>query len=161
MTYTLDTNILIGLAQRYPRVMPRGNRKAGDRRLVKMSPDAVDDAWYPDLPPVEENEDTFLISATTWYTVRYALDKYQRLTDWAVIQRCNDETGSRRVAVYDACHGKGVHVHIYDRSEKEIDEHPLHRRVRSYGDLEDGLDYATERVVKDYEQNERRSARGN
>lgn len=139
--------------------MTPSNRKAGQRRLVDMST-TVDDAWYPDLPPVEEVTDTLPISETTSYLLKYGLDQYGRVTHWAVIQRRKTELGTHNVAVYDACHGKDVHVHLYDQHSNEIDQHPLHRRVRSYAELEDGLDYATERVVKDWQENERRSDRG-
>ena len=143
----------------FPSMSPR-NKKAGQRRLVDMSPEPADSAWSPDLPPIDEWYDSIPISESVSYSVRYAHDEYGRLTDWAVIQRRNTTDGYRRVAVYDACHGKSVHVHIYDTLEREIDEHPLHRPVRSYAELEDGLDYAMERVVTDWQENERRSDRG-
>ena len=86
------------------------NKKAGQRRLVDMSLEPADSAWSPDLPPVEEWYDSIPISESVSYSVRYAHDEYGRLTDWAVIQRRNTSDGYRRVAVYDACHGKSVHV---------------------------------------------------
>lgn len=137
------------------------NKKSGQRRLADMSqqPDGAA-AWAPDLPSVDEWYDSIPISGSVSYSVRYAYDQYGRLTEWAVIQRSNTAEGYRRVALYDACHGKGVHVHLYDTLENEFDQHVLHRPVRSYAELADGLDYAMERVVADWQENERRSERG-
>lgn len=140
--------------------MSPGNRKAGQRRLADMSNHPVDQVWRPDLPPVEEHRDVFPISASVDYSLRYELDEYGRINDWAVVQRRVVNEVRQTVAVYDACHGKDVHVHLYNRDGIEFDQHPLHRPVRSYSELEDGMDYATERVVKDWLENERRSDRG-
>ena len=76
-----------------------------------------------------------------------------------MIQRRGSGDSARRVAVYDACHGKGMHVHRYDGEEREFDEHPL-RPVSSYDELEQALEYAIECVVRDWQENERRSDRG-
>jgi len=64
------------------------------------------------------------------------------------------------VALYDTCHGKGVHLHLYDRQEKEFTQVSL-RPITSYKDLEDGLDYVLDHLIDPWcEENERRSDRG-
>ena len=63
------------------------------------------------------------------------------------------------MALYDTCHGKGLHVHLYDRREKEFTQTPL-RSVASYEDMDDWLAYALQRVTEHWQDNERRSDRG-
>ncbi|GAA1402085.1 hypothetical protein GCM10009613_61470 [Pseudonocardia kongjuensis] len=140
---------------------PRKSR-ASDRRLVDMSavPSQTRGAWAPELPAEDEWIDIIPISETVSYLLRYETDQYNRIVEFAVIQRTHEDGDVRRVALYDSCHGKGVHVHYYDRDEREIEQHPL-RPVTSYEELESGMDYAIERVSKDWEENERRSRRGN
>lgn len=140
--------------------MARHKRKTGKRRLTHMSAAEPDQPWYPELEPEwPPYEATFLISETTRYVQRLCYDEYQRLAEWAVVQMRRVEGRWQRVAVYDICHGKGVHVHLYDRREVEFTQVFL-RPVRSYQDVEDGLDYALQRVTECWVDNERRSDRG-
>ncbi|MGH3904225.1 MAG: DUF7718 family protein [Pseudonocardiaceae bacterium] len=90
---------------------------------------------------------------------KFSQDAYGRVAEWAVVQLRRDGDRWRRIAVYDICHGKGVHVHLYDRQEIEFTEAFL-RPVSSYQDVEDGLDYAVQRVTECWQENERRSDRG-
>jgi hypothetical protein len=135
---------------------PRG--RAGERRLADM-------AAYPtqeELALEEERDEysqTFVVSESIFYIVRFVYGTSGRLIEWAVVQMCGTPGKARRIAVYDTCHGKGVHVHHYNRNEIEFDQTAL-RPADSVADLEDGLDYATIRVAEAYEENERRSNRG-
>jgi hypothetical protein len=135
-------------------------RKAGKRRLADMNAAEQERVWTPDLEPEwPPYEDTFPISEDARYVQRLGYDEYQRLTEWAVVQMRREDDRWCRVAVYDICHGKGVHVHLYDRQEIEFTEQFL-RPVSSYRDIEVGLDYALERVTECWQENERRSDRG-
>jgi len=117
-------------------------------------------AWAPELPPeLPWYEQIFPISERVSYRQRLGEDAYGRLAEWAVVQMRRVEDQWQRVAVYDICHGKGVHVHLYDREGREFTETSL-RPVTCYQDVEDGLDYALERVTRHWEENERRSDRG-
>jgi hypothetical protein len=110
------------------------NRKAGDRLTSPLSERAR-------------------------YIQRLDYDKRERLVEWAVIQSRLTNGGWQHVAVYDICHGKGVHVHLFNRREEEFTEVRL-RSVTSYKDVEDGLDYVVDRVLECWQENERRSDRG-
>lgn len=91
--------------------------------------------------------------------MRYVMDDHDRITEWAVTQIRKLSGRWRRVAVYDTCHNKGIHVHFYNRSDDEFAQTPL-RSVDSHEDLVEGLDYAVDRVVRAWRENERRSDRG-
>jgi hypothetical protein len=96
--------------------------KAGRRRLVDMSPDIGVVPWAPPRPPQAalEYEQTFPIGEDVEWVQRIGYDELGRVADWAVVQKRRVSGAWRRVAVYDACHGKGMHVHLYDRSEAII-----------------------------------------
>lgn len=134
-------------------------RKAGKRRLADMNAAEPERPWAPELEPEEPWEQEILISEDVRYQQKLAHDAYGRLADWAVVQMRRVEGRWLRVAVYDICHGKGVHVHLYNREGEQFTETPL-RPVASYQDVEEGLDYALERVVEHWQENERRSDRG-
>jgi hypothetical protein len=135
-------------------------RKAGKRRLADMNAAEPERSWAPDLEPEwPPFEDTFPISEDARHVQKFSLDEYGRVAEWAVVQMRRDGDQWRRVAVYDICHGKGVHLHLYDREEVQFTETPL-RPVLSYQDVDDGLDYALERVTECWQENERRSNRG-
>jgi hypothetical protein len=87
----------------------RHNDKAGRRRLKEMSPDLTPGVWSPKLPPEEPYEQRFLISSEVAYYQRIGYDELGRVADWAVIQQRRVAGEWRKVVVYDACHGKGVH----------------------------------------------------
>jgi hypothetical protein len=136
------------------------NRKAGDRRLVDMSAAAEpEQAWAPDLPADHSYRLTSPLSERARYIQRLDYDERERLVEWAVIQSRLTNGGWQHVAVYDICHGKGVHVHLFNRREEEFTEVRL-RSVTSYKDVEDGLDYVVDRVLECWQENERRSDRG-
>jgi hypothetical protein len=138
------------------------NRKAGDRRLVDMSAAAeLEQPWDPDLPPEDPLVQTFPLSEHSRYTQRLGLDERGRLVEWAVIQSRFRNGRWQRVAVYDICHDKGLHVHLFNRQEEEFTEARL-RSVMSYKDVEDGLDYVLHRLIdlECWQENERRSDRG-
>lgn len=141
--------------------MTAHNRKSGDKRLVDMCamPAGTGSAWTPDLPKVDTYEQVFSINATAQYVQRLDLDERNRPVEWVVIQMRLVAGRWRRVAVYDTCHQKGVHVHFYDRDENQFDEAVLWD-VEGYDDLEQGLDYALKRVSESWRENERRSDRG-
>jgi hypothetical protein len=136
------------------------NRKAGDRRLKDMSADAAleHDA---DGPPSDEieYEQTFPIGENVAYVQRFVMDDRDRIKRWAVVQIRRVQGSWHRVAVYDTCHEKGIHVHFYDKEDVEFAETHL-RSVDSNADLVEGLDYAVVRVVEAWRENERRSERG-
>ncbi|MGH3936244.1 MAG: hypothetical protein ACRDS1_14925, partial [Pseudonocardiaceae bacterium] len=137
------------------------NRKAGARRLVDMSAATAkpDQPWTPDLPPDDPWIQTFLISEDARYTQRLGYDEQGRLAEWAVIQSRHRNGQWQRVAVYDICHGKGVHVHLFNRQEIEFTERPV-RQITSYRDVEEGLDYVLNLLTVSWQDNERRSDRG-
>jgi hypothetical protein len=139
-------------------VTPR-NRKAGLRRLVEMSATTDDQPWAPELPAVDEFEQEFPIGDSASYVQRLGLDERDRVAEWAVIQMRKVDSEWRRVVVYDCCHGKGLHVHHYNREGMEFAEVVV-RPVNSYSDFESALDYALERVTMSWQENERRSDRG-
>jgi hypothetical protein len=136
------------------------NRKAGDRRLVQMSELVADQPWYPELPPVDPYSESYLINETTKIIQKLGHDERERLAEWAVIQQklCNGEW--KTVAVYDNCHFKGVHRHLYNRDGARFDEKPI-ARVTSYNDVALGLDSVLDWLGKNWLENERRWARGN
>lgn len=134
------------------------NRKAAERRRPTLG--ILPEPWAPDLPAEEPPyEQTFAISAEARYIQRFGQDAYGRLVEWAVIQERRVDGRWLRVAVYDTCHGKGVHVHHYDGAGEDFLEHQL-LPVTCHEDLETGLQYALERVAECWQENERRSDRG-
>jgi hypothetical protein len=137
------------------------NRKAGQRRLVDMSAAIEPDEDVVDGPPPAETEyqQTFPISAEASYVVRFVMDDHDRIKRWAVVQLRRVGGRWRRVAEYDSCNNKGVHVHFLNRDEVRFAQTHL-RPVDSYADLVEGLDYAVDRVVEAWRENERRSDRG-
>ncbi len=135
-------------------------RKAGKRRLADMNAAEPEQPWAPEMEPEGPPwEIEILISEDVRCKQKFSQDVYGRVAEWAVVQLRRDGDRWRRIAVYDICHGKGVHVHLYDRQEIEFTEVPL-RPVSSYQDVEDGLDYAVQRVTECWQENERRSDRG-
>ncbi len=103
---------------------------------------------------------TFPISEDARYIQRLGYDERGRLAEWAVVQSRRRNGRWQRVAVYDICHGKGVHVHLFNQQEIEFTE-TLVRQVMSYKDVEDGLDYVLDRLIESWwQENERRSDRG-
>ncbi len=107
-------------------------RKAGKRRLADMNAAEPDQTWTPDLEPEwPPYEDTFPISEDARYVQKFSLDEYGRVAEWAVVQMRSDGDRWRRVAVYDICHGKGVHLHLYDREEVQFTEPPCDRCRRT------------------------------
>ena len=138
--------------------MTPSNRKAGHRRLVDMG--TPETGWSPELPPVDEWEQQFALSENADYIQRFGYDEWNRLASWAVIQMRRDEDGTwRRVAHYDVCHNKGLHIHLFNRQQEEFTQVAI-RQVQSYEESERALDYALERVVMHWQENERRSDRG-
>jgi hypothetical protein len=136
------------------------NRKAGDRRLADMSDEPMGTlVWEPDLPKLYTFEEEFPVSETATYRVRMDFDQRDKIVEWAVIQLKRRGDRWTRVAVYDMCHGKGVHVHRYDSCEDEFAEESVFN-VTSYEDVEAGLDYAILRVSESTADNEGRSDRG-
>jgi hypothetical protein len=136
------------------------NKKASIRRLKDMSAGTEPPpGWVPELPKVDTWEQEFPISDRASYVQRLDLDERGHIVEWAVIQKVRTDDGSRRVAVYDTCHDKGMHVHLYDRDENEFTEEPI-MPIGSYRDMEQALDYAVDRVVNAWQENERRSDRG-
>ena len=138
------------------------NRKAGERRLADMSQSVEVTAWRPELPvegPPWEPE--FVVAPGVKYIQRLGMDERGQVAAWAVIQMRYRDGHWARVAVYDVCHGKSLHVHLYDAHEVEFDEHVVvGGLVRSREDFEDRLDLAIERVTAYWQENERRSDRG-
>jgi hypothetical protein len=125
------------------------NRKAGARRLVDMSEPLP--AWAPDLPALQPPyEFPVIVSPTTSYVLKFWNDERSRLVEFAVVQRFSDpDTGlPRRVRVYDTCHGKGLHVHIYDDHDQEIEERAI-RPIASYDDLESAFQEVMAKVTTD------------
>ncbi len=136
------------------------NRRAGERLLADMSAAAEpEQAWAVDLPTDHSYVLTFLISENARYIQRLAYDERERLVEWAVIQSRLRNGRWQQVALYDICHSKGVHVHLFNRQEEEFTQVSL-RSVTSYKDIEDGLDYVLDRVIECWQENERRSDRG-
>jgi hypothetical protein len=136
--------------------MSPNRRRAGDAWRASAEPEQ---AWAPDLPADHSYRLTLLLSERARYIQRLDYDERERLVEWAVIQSRLINGRWQRVAVYDICHGKGVHVHLFNRREEEFTEVCL-RSVTSYKDVEDGLDYVVDRVVECWQENERRSDRG-
>src|SRR6185437_10460703 len=126
--------------------MPPG--KPNNRRLAEMSAAGEpDQPWAPELPTVRTYLYTFLISATARYTQRLDCDEWDRLVEWAVIQSRLIDGRWQRVAVYDICHRKGAHIHLYDREEREFTQVSL-KPVTCRRDVEEALDEALDRVIE-------------
>lgn len=134
-------------------------RKTNNRRLADMGA-AGEPAqpWAPELPTVRTYQYTFLISATVRYTQRLDCDEWDRVVEWAVIQSRLRNGRWQRVALYDICHGKGMHLHLYDRQEREFTQISL-RPVTCRRDVIEGLNEALDRVIEHSEENEWRSDR--
>jgi hypothetical protein len=81
----------------------------------------------PEWPPFE---DTFPISEDARDVQKFSLE-YGRVAEWAVVQMRRDGDRWCRVAVYDVCYGKGVHLHLYDRQEVQFTETPCGRCRRT------------------------------
>jgi hypothetical protein len=136
------------------------NRKAGERRLVDMSAAAEpEQVGTPDW----QSEYTYTYRYTCAvgeygrYTQRLECDERDRLIEWAVVQSRLRDGQWQRVALYDICHGKGVHLHLYDRREEEFTQVSL-RPVTSHRDVVNGLDYVLEHLIGPWwHENERRS----
>lgn len=133
----------------------------GRKRVTRMDERPLDVVWTPPLPALDPPwEQRFPIDESRSYVLKQGFNERNQLAEWAVIQtRVGDDGREQRVAVYDHCHGKGMHVHFYDRHEREFCELPL-AAVRSQEDLEKTLDDAVIRVSVEWDRNERRSARG-
>jgi hypothetical protein len=137
------------------------HRRADDRRrLVDMNAAEPQRLWAPDLPPVGPPlEQEFPLSENASYVQRLSFDERGRLVHWVVVQRRRCDGEWRRVAVYDTSHEKGVHVHLYDRREREFTERHL-RSLGCYRDLTESLDDVIKGLVACWQENERRSDRG-
>lgn len=97
------------------------NRRTGGRRLADMRASTEPEpAWAPDLPADHSYRLTLLLSERARYIQRLDYDERERLVEWAVIQSRLTNGEWQRVAVYDTCHGKGVHVHLFNRREKSL-----------------------------------------
>src|SRR4051812_47539235 len=122
-----------------------------------MSPPTEEEAWRPELPvegPPWEPE--FVIAPGVKYIQRLGMDERGQVAAWAVIQMRYRGGRWSRVAVYDVCHSKPLHVHLYGTDEVEFDEHVVvEGPVRSREDFEDRLDVAVERVTMYWQENER------
>jgi hypothetical protein len=126
---------------------------------MTVSPARAPRPWEPDYSPEDELStwcETYPISDDVYYVQRLEFDPRNRLSEWAVIQMRGRVGNGRQVALYDTCHGKGVHVHYYDQHRREVEEVRL-RPISSYQELEAGLDYALDRVSNSWEENERRA----
>jgi hypothetical protein len=134
------------------------NRKASDRRLVDMSAATEpEQPWTPDVPPEHTYRYTCPVGEDGRYTQRLECDERGRLVEWAVVQSRLRDGKWQRVALYDVCHGKGVHLHLYDRQQEEFTQVSL-RPVTSYKDVLDGLDYVMGHLIDVWwHENERRS----
>lgn len=140
-------------------------RKSGKRRLADMSAAEPEPAWMPDLDPEDEEYEQPLPvkdapdCVRTHHRMRF--NRYGQLVEWAIVLLYQDPDDGRwrRVAVYDTCHGKGMHLHLYDRDGTDFTQVFL-RPVRSYQDMEECLDEAIDRVERHWEDNLRRSDRG-
>jgi hypothetical protein len=133
------------------------------RRLADMSAAGeAEQPWAPDpdLPSIHTYRFTITVSEHSRYTQRLECDERDRVVEWAVVQSRLRNGRWQRVAVYDVSHGKGVHLHLYDRREKEFTQVSL-RPVTCQEDVEDGLDYVMEHLIEPWwHENERRSDRG-
>jgi hypothetical protein len=143
----------------YRSLMPL-NRKAGNRRLVDMNePAEPERPWIPYLPADDSIEQPLPLGERSRCIQRLAFDEQGRLVEWAVIQSRLVDGQWQRVAVYDTCHDKGVHVHLFNRQEERFTEISLRRPIKSYKDVEDGLDYVMHCLIDlgYWQENERRS----
>ena len=129
------------------------NKKAGAKRLVDMSPPLP--PWSPELETVEEYTQQIFINDHTSFYVRIELDERRRLNEWAVTQ----VRDGLRIAAYDVCHGKGYHVHLYNRHEEEFDQVFI-SAVDGYAEMDASLTDAYDRVSRNFDENERRCDRG-
>lgn len=111
--------------------------------------------WRPELEAVDWHVQEFPINESTSYIIRMQTDDRNRLVEWAVIQMKN----RRRIALYDVCHGKGYHLHLYNRTAREFAQISL-RVVDSYEDMNWAYDDAAVRVSQYWYENERRSDSG-
>lgn len=139
---------------------PMSPRRTNYRRLVDMSAAAEPEhPWTPDSDPPETHTYPFIItvSDTGRYIQRLECDERDRLVEWAVIQQRFRNGRWYDVAIYDMCHRKGVHLHLYDRQENEFTQRSL-MPVTCQKDIEDGIDHVLEHLIEAWwYENERRS----
>lgn len=136
-------------------------RRTNYRRLADMSAAGEpEQPWAPDLPLMHTYRYTIAVSDSGRYTQRLDCDERDRLIEWAVIQSRFRSNRWQRVALYDICHGKGVHLHLYDRRETEFTQVSI-LPVTCQKDIEDGLDHVIEHLIGPWwQENEWRSDRG-
>jgi hypothetical protein len=135
------------------------NQKAGLRRLAEMSAEPTQTAWQPEEPPGPPWDHEMFLNENVKLIQSLRYDDRDRLVEWAVIQQAKRDGVWRKVAVYDNCHGKGVHRHLCDRAERRFDEN-LICAVNSYDDVSRGLDDVIDWLATNWLENERRSDRG-
>jgi hypothetical protein len=138
---------------------PRNNHKAGDRRLADMSMVEQTTEWRPEFESLTEWSQRFPISDLARYLLRLHCDERNRLVRFEVIEEQLVTGQWRRIAVYDMCHHKGLHRHLYGRYEVEFDERWL-LVVQSHSDADAAQHYAIEHVTKHWEEHRMRSQRG-
>lgn len=142
-----------------------GARKRKPNRLADMNAAELERPWMPDLDPEGEDfSQPFIVKDAPDHVGavrRMRFDRYGQLIEWAVILRYQEPATQRwrRIAVYDICHGKGMHVHLYDKRGNDFTQVSL-RPVRSYREIGESLDEAVERIHSHWEANLRRSNRG-
>jgi hypothetical protein len=137
----------------------RKARKAGERRLADMSGAAQETEWRPLLPPDPPYYETIYIDENRKVVQSLGFDERNRLAEWAVIQMRRRRGEWKKIAVYDNCHFKGAHRHLYNQREERFDEKPI-MPIRSYADVEKSLDHVMEWLKDHWQENERRSDRG-
>lgn len=116
--------------------------------------------WEPESPPDgDPYVQDFPISESAYFVQKLYHDERGRLVGWAVIQMRRRDGRKLRVAVYDHCHGKGFHVHFHDAEGNEFEEVRLNA-INCQEEFESCLDDAVDRVVDNWQINERRSDRG-
>ena len=134
------------------------------RRLADMNVAEPEQPWFPelDLENDEEYEQTLPVDGAppfVQHALRVRRSRYGQLVDWAVVQIHRDGARWRRIAVYDACHGKGMHVHLYNSQQVDFAQITI-RPVHSYQDMEECLQEAIDRVRQHWQDNKRRSDHG-
>jgi hypothetical protein len=139
---------------------PMSPRRINYRRLVEMSATAEPDqpsAPATDLPTTHTYPFTITVGENDRYIQRLECDEQDRLVEFAVIQQRYRNGRWQRVALYDVCHDKGLHLHLYDRREREFTQVSL-MAVTCQKDVEDGFDYVMEHLIRHWwHENERRS----
>ena len=115
--------------------------------------------WQPDLLPIEDVQYVALLDENTKIIQKLGYNERDELTDWAVVQQCRRDGAWCTVGLYDNCHYKGVHRHLYNRYGQQFDEY-LIMAVTSYDDVGLGLDTVLGWLDSNWLENERRSNRG-